>query len=254
MISTGTEGKVVLITGASSGIGQAAALAFARQGAKLVLGNRRVKEGEETAGRVREAGAEAVFQKTDVTIAGEVEALVRLALSTFGRLDGAFNNAGISGEVAPTADCAEDNWDRVMAANLKGVWLSMKYEIRAMLGQGGAIVNNASAAGLVGMRGMAAYAASKGGVIQLTRTAALEYAKLGIRVNAVCPGFIRTPMVEGPRMAANPEFEEYMLKVEPMGRLGTPEEVAEAVVWLSTDAAGFITGHALAIDGGILAQ
>lgn len=247
------QGKVTLITGASSGIGRAAALAFARRGAKLVLGNRRMREGEETARMAREAGAEVVFQKTDVTVSAEVEALAQLAVSTFGRLDCAFNNAGIDGDVVPTADCSEENWDKVIATNLKGVWLCMKHEIRAMLGHGGAIVNNASAAGQVGMRNMPAYAASKGGVIQLTRTAALEYAKAGIRVNAVCPGFIRTPMVEVP-MAVNPRFEEFVLKAEPMGRLGTPEEVAEAVVWLSTEAAGFITGHALAIDGGLLAQ
>ncbi len=252
-MTNGLEGKVVLITGASSGIGKATALAFARRGAKLVLGNRRVKEGEETADMAREAGADAIFHKTDVAVAGEVEALVQLALSTFGRLDCAFNNAGMAGGVAPTAECTEENWDRVMAANLKGVWLCMKHQIRAMLGHGGVIVNNASAAGMTGTRNMPAYAASKGGVIQLTRTAALEYAKVGIRVNAVCPGFIRTPMVDS-LSAVNPKFEEYMLKVEPLGRLGTPEEVAEAVVWLSSDAAAFITGHAMAIDGGILAQ
>ncbi|MGH9430143.1 MAG: glucose 1-dehydrogenase [Terriglobia bacterium] len=253
MMPNELQGKIVLITGASSGIGQAAALAFARRGAKLALGNRRMKEGEETARMAREAGAEVVFRRTDVTVASEVEALAQLAVSTFGRLDCAFNNAGIDGDIAPTADCSEENWDKVMATNLKGVWLCMKHEIRAMLGHNGVIVNNASAAGQVGMRSMPAYAASKGGVIQLTRTAALEYAKVGIRVNAVCPGFIRTPMVEGP-MAVNPKFEEFMLKVEPMGRLGTPEEVAEAVVWLSSDAAAFITGHAMAVDGGILAQ
>ena len=247
-------GKIGLITGGSSGIGRAAALAFAREGAKVVIGNRRIAEGEETVELVRQAGGEAILVRTDVTKAAEVESLVAKAVEAYGRLDCAFNNAGIAGEMAKTADCSEENWDRTIRVNLTGVWLAMKYEIRQMLKQGGGvIVNNASTAGLVGMRGGPAYSASKGGVVQLTRTAALEYSKLGIRVNAVCPGFIATPMTGG-HARSSPDLEAWMKKVEPMGRLGTPEEVAEAVVWLASDAASFTTGHPLVMDGGLVAQ
>jgi len=248
------EGKVALITGGSSGIGRVAALAFAREGARVVLGNRRVEEGEETVRRVREAGGEALVVRTDVTRAADVEALVAKAVQTYGRLDCAFNNAGMTGDMARTAECTEENWDRTLNVNLKGVWLAMKYEILQMLNQGGgAIVNNASVAGLVGMRGGPAYSASKGGVVQLTRTAALEYAKAGIRVNAVCPGFVATPMTEE-HTRTNPDLEAWIKRIQPMGRLATPEEVAEAVVWLCSDAASFVTGHPLVLDGGLVAQ
>ena len=247
-------GRVALITGGSSGIGRAAALAFAREGARVVIGNRRIAEGEETVGKVREAGGEATLIRTDVTQPREVEALIAQAVEAYGRIDCAFNNAGITGVIAPTAECTEENWDRTLAVNLKGVWLAMKYEIRQMLEQGGgAIVNNASVAGLVGMRGGPAYSASKGGVVQLTRTAALEYAKSGIRVNAICPGFIETPMT-GDHTRSNPDLEAWMKKVQPMGRLGTAEEVAEAVVWLCSDRASFTTGQPLVLDGGLVAQ
>ncbi|PYV24658.1 MAG: short chain dehydrogenase [Acidobacteria bacterium] len=248
------EGKVALITGGSSGIGRVAALAFAREGARVVLGNRRVEEGEETVRRVRETGGEALVVRTDVTRAADVEALVAKAVQTYGRLDCAFNNAGMTGDMARTAECTEENWDRTLNVNLKGVWLAMKYEILQMLNQGGgAIVNNASVAGLVGMRGGPAYSASKGGVVQLTRTAALEYAKAGIRVNAVCPGFVATPMTEE-HTRTNPDLEAWIKRIQPMGRLATPEEVAEAVVWLCSDAASFVTGHPLVLDGGLVAQ
>ena len=248
------EGKVALITGGSSGIGRAAAMAFARAGARVVLGNRRVPEGEETVKSVNDAGGEAILVKTDVTKAAEVEALVTAAVEAYGRLDCAFNNAGTTGAMARTAECTEENWDAIINLNLKGVWLCMKYEILQMLKQGGgAIVNNASVAAMVGLRGGPAYSASKGGVIQLTRTAALEYAQKGIRVNAVCPGYVLTPMTEG-HLKENPEFEAQIKKYQPLGRLGTAEEVAEAVVWLCSDAASFITGHPLVIDGGSLAQ
>ncbi|HEV2380045.1 MAG TPA: SDR family oxidoreductase [Terriglobia bacterium] len=254
MMSGGLAGKVVLVTGGGSGIGRAAALAFGRREARVVVASRRVPEGEETAREVRQAGSEAIFVATDVTRASEVEALVDRVAATWGRIDCAFNNAGITGEMARTADCTEENWDRTISVNLTGVWYAMKHEIRQMLKQGGgAIVNNASAAGLVGMRGGPAYSASKGGVIQLTRTAALEYAKSGIRVNAVCPGFIETPMT-GAHTAANPDLEPWIRKIQPMGRLGTAEEVGEAVVWLCSDASSFVTGHALSIDGGMAAQ
>jgi NAD(P)-dependent dehydrogenase (short-subunit alcohol dehydrogenase family) len=248
------EGKVALVTGGSSGIGAATALSFAREGAKVVIGARRMAEGEKTAMLARQAGVEALFVKADVTEERDVEMLVQAAVDRFGRLDCAFNNAGITGTMARTAECTRENWDRTLAVNLTGVWLAMKYEIAHMLKQGGGvIVNNASTAGLVGMRGGPAYSASKGGVVQLTRTAALEYAKSGIRINAVCPGFIETPMT-GEHTERNPELESWIRKIQPMGRLGTAEEVAEAVVWLSTDAASFITGQALAIDGGLVAQ
>jgi len=248
------KGRVALITGGSSGIGRATALAFAREGARVVIGNRRVSEGEETVRRVKAAGGEAMLVRTDVTKAAHIEMLVAKTVETHGRLDCAFNNAGVTGDIARTAQCTEENWDRTMSVNLKGVWLAMKYEILQMLKQGGGvIVNNASVAGLVGMRGGPAYSASKGGVVQLTRTAALEYAKLGIRINAVCPGFVSTPMTED-HTSANPDLEAWMKKVQPMGRLGTPEEVAEAVVWLCSDAASFVTGHPLVLDGGLVVQ
>jgi NAD(P)-dependent dehydrogenase (short-subunit alcohol dehydrogenase family) len=247
-------GKVALVTGGSSGIGRAAALAFARRGGRIAVASRRVAESEETIELIRQAGAEAMFVQTDVTQREEVEALIERVASAWGRLDCAFNNAGVTGDMARTADCTEENWHRTIAVNLTAVWYSMKHEIRQMLKQGkGAIVNNASTAGLVGMRGGPAYSASKGGVIQLTRTAALEYAKSGIRVNAVCPGFIETPMTEA-HTAVNPDLEPWIRKIQPMGRLGTAEEVAEAVVWLCSDAASFVTGHALAIDGGMVSQ
>jgi NAD(P)-dependent dehydrogenase (short-subunit alcohol dehydrogenase family) len=253
-MSEDLAGRVVLVTGGSSGIGRAAAVAFAQRKARVVVASRRVMEGEETARQVREAAAEAIFVQTDVAVASEVEALVNRAVAAWGRLDCAFNNAGITGDVAQTADCTEENWHRTLSVNLTAVWYSMKYEIRVMLKQGGgAIVNNASVAGLVGMRGGPAYSASKGGVIQLTRTAALEYAKKGIRVNAVCPGFIETPMTEA-HTATNRDLEPWIRKIQPMGRLGTAVEVAEAVVWLCSSAASFVTGHALVTDGGMVAQ
>lgn len=248
------EGKVALVTGAGSGIGRASALAFAREGAKTVVADVVVEGGEETVRMIKEAGGEALFVKTDVSKAAEVEALIQKVVETYGRLDYAHNNAGIEGTMAPTADCTEENWDRTISINLKGVWLCMKYEIPQMLKQGGgAIVNTASVAGLVGFQGLPAYAASKGGVVQLTRVAALEYAKAGIRVNAVCPGVIRTPMVER-LLSGQPEAEAGFIAMEPVGRMGKPEEIAEAVVWLCSDAASFVTGHPMVVDGGLVAQ
>jgi NAD(P)-dependent dehydrogenase (short-subunit alcohol dehydrogenase family) len=247
-------GKVALVTGGSSGIGRAAASAFAGEGANVVVADVLVEGGEETVRMIKEAGGEAIFVKTDVSKATEVEALIKKAVETYGRLDCAINNAGVEGTMAPTADCTEENWDCTININLKGVWLCMKYEIPQMLKQGGgAIVNMASVAGLVGLQGLPAYCASKGGVVQLTRTAALEYARAGIRVNAVCPGVIRTPLVDR-LIAAQPEMEEALTAMEPVGRTGKPEEVAEAVVWLCSDAASFVTGHAMVVDGGFAAQ
>ncbi len=248
------EGKVALVTGASSGIGRATALAFAREGAKVVVADVQVEGGEETEQMINEAGGEAIFVMTDVSNAAEVERLINRAVKTYGRLDCAHNNAGIEGVTALTAECTEENWDRTININLKGVWLCMKYEIPQMLKQGsGAIVNTASVAGLVGFQGSPAYCASKGGIIQLTRAAALEYAAKGIRINAVCPGVIRTPMVERVT-GGKPEVEAQFAALEPVGRMGTPEEIAEAVVWLCSDAASFVTGHPMVVDGGLVAQ
>ena len=249
------DGKVALVTGGSSGIGRASALAFAREGAKVVVADVMVEGGEETVGMIKKAGGEAIYVKADVSKAAEVEVMVNRAVATYGRLNCAFNNAGIEGTLlVPTADYTEESWDRVIAINLKGVWLCMKYEIPQMLKQGsGAVVNTASVAGLVGSRAGAAYGASKHGVVGLTKTAALEYAKAGIRVNAVCPGPIRTPMMER-GIALRPEFEVQALATEPVGRMGRPEEIAEAVVWLCSDAASFVTGHTMAVDGGYVAQ
>ena len=248
------DGKVALITGAGSGIGRASALAFAREGAKVAVADIVVEGGEETVRMVKEAGGEAFFIKVDVSNAAEVEAMVNAVVDTYGRIDCAYNNAGIEGRLASTDEYPEDVFDKVIDINLTGVWLCMKYELPHMLKQGsGAIVNTASGAGLIGVAGMSAYVASKHGVVGLTKTAALEYAKSGIRVNSVCPGLIQTPMVE--RITADqPQLGEALVAAEPVGRTGKPEEIAESVVWLSSDAASFVTGHAMSVDGGFVAQ
>jgi NAD(P)-dependent dehydrogenase (short-subunit alcohol dehydrogenase family) len=248
------DGKVTLVTGGASGIGRATALTFAREGAKLIVADMQEDGGQQTVHMIAEQGGEAIFVKTDITQTAAVEALISQAVQTYGRLDCAHNNAGISGGGrALTAEYAEDTWHQVIAVNLTGVWLCMKYEILQMLQQGsGAIVNTASVAGLIGGRGLAAYVASKHGVVGLTKTAALEYAQQGIRVNCVCPGVIHTPMTA--RGLSNPERRARVIASEPMGRVGTPEEVAEAVVWLCSDAASFVTGHTMTVDGGYVAQ
>ena len=203
---------------------------------------------------ITEKGGEAIFVKTDVSQTVEVQALISKAVKTYGRLDCAHNNAGISGGGrALTAEYPEETWHQVIAVNLTGVWLCMKYEIPQMLHQGsGAIVNTASVAGLIGGRGLAAYVASKHGVVGLTKTAALEYAHQGIRVNCVCPGVIHTPMTA--RGLDDPERRARIIASEPMGRVGTPAEIAEAVVWLCSDVASFVTGHTMTVDGGYVAQ
>jgi NAD(P)-dependent dehydrogenase (short-subunit alcohol dehydrogenase family) len=210
--------------------------------------------GERTVRMIEEAGGEASFVAADVSVTKQVEAMVAKTVETYARIDCAFNNAGIEGRMANTVECSEEIWDRTIAINLKGVWLCMKYEIPQMLKQGGGtIVNTASIAGLVGFEGLPAYNASKGGVVQLTRTAALEFATKNIRVNCVCPGVIRTPMVE--RLLDNRSFTEEQLNAgEPMGRMGKPEEIAEGVLWLLSDASSFVTGHPLAIDGAWVAR
>lgn len=248
------DGKIALITGAGSGIGRASALTFAREGAKVAVADRLVDGGQETVRMVEAAGGTASFIEVDVSDAASVEAMVNATVETYGRIDCAYNNAGIEGQVAPTDSYADDMFDKVIAVNLTGVWLCMKYEIPRLLEHGGgAIVNTASGAGLIGVAGLSAYVASKHGVIGLTKTAALEYAKSGIRVNAVCPGLIQTPMVE--RLTADqPQLGEALVAMEPVGRTGRPEEIAESVVWLCSDAASFVTGHAMSVDGGFVAQ
>ena len=271
------QDKVALVTGGASGIGFAAVQAFAQRGVRVLIADLDQEAGRHAAQRIEESGGQTVFTPCDVSLPDEVEALVRGAVERFGRLDYAFNNAGYEGPMAPTAEYSEADWDRVVAVNLKGVWLCMKYEMRQMLRQRrGAIVNAASVAALISERGYPAYAAAKGGVLQLTRTAAVEYAGSGIRINAVCPGVIRTSMIDRATRAMRPSammpgmlrtplsrwFADRVLRrpfralgmrmLTPLGRMGRPEEVAEAVVWLCSDAASFITGQHLTIDGGMV--
>jgi NAD(P)-dependent dehydrogenase (short-subunit alcohol dehydrogenase family) len=247
------EGKVGLVTGGTSGIGRETAVLFAKAGAKVVITGRREVQGNETIEMVRAAGGDALFVKSDVSKAAEVETLIQKVVERFGRLDIAFNNAGIEGVQAPIVRQSEEDWDRTIAINLKGVWLCLKYEIRQMLrqGGGGAIVNMASTIGLIGTAGVAAYSASKHGVIGLTKTAALENAKSGIRINAVCPGFTETPMAD--RIFRAPAVRKYVVDCHPIGRFGRPAEIAEAVVWMCSDRASFMTGQSLVLDGGFLA-
>jgi len=250
------EGKVALVTGAGSGIGKACAVAFAREGAKVVVSDVVSTGGEETVRMIREIGGEAHFVRCDVSRSPEVEALVDAAVRAFGRLDCACNNAGIGGAQTPTAEYPEEIWSRVLSVNLTGVWLCMKYEIPQMLsgGRGGAIVNMSSILGTVGFENSSAYVAAKHGIIGLSRTAALEYAAQGIRVNAVCPGFIRTPILEQAGMGEGTDRFAAVSALHPLGRMGTPEEVAESVLWLCSDGASFVTGHALLVDGGYIAR
>jgi len=248
------QGKIALVTGGGSGIGRATALKLAKEGAKVMIADYVPEGGERTVRMIEEAGGEASFVAADVSVTKQVEAMVAKTVETYARIDCAFNNAGIEGRMANTVECTEETWDRTIAINLKGVWLCMKYEIPQMLKQGGGtIVNTASIAGLVGFEGLPAYNASKGGVVQLTRTAALEFATKNIRVNCVCPGVIRTPMVE--RLLDNRSFTEEQLNAgEPVGRMGKPEEIAEGVLWLLSDASSFVTGHPLVVDGAWVAR
>ena len=247
------EGKVALVTGGGSGIGRETALAFAREGAKVAVADIAAEGGERTVQLIEEAGGESLFVETDVSRSGDVEALVVRTVDSFGALDCAFNNAGIGGPRVPIHEVSERDWDSVISVNLTGVWLCMKHEIRHMLDQGGgALVNASSIAGLKSLKGTSAYCATKHAVVGLTKTAALDYAQQGIRVNAVCPGWIRTPLLEIDG-SLDPEREAQFVAREPIGRLGLPDEVAEAVVWLCSDAASFVTGHAMAVDGGVMA-
>ena len=244
--------RVALVTGAGSGIGRAAALAFARTGARVVVSDVDPEKGAET---MRMMPASSTFIPADVSVRPEVEHLIGRAVDLYGRLDCAFNNAAVEGAIARMHQYPDQVWDRIIGVNLKGTWLCMKYELRQMLKQEkGAIVNTSSTAGHVGSRGrMSAYIASKHGVLGLTRTAAVEYGAQGIRVNALCPGAIRTPMTDR-LLGADPERAERMAQFIPMARFGTPDEVAEAAVWLCSDAAAYVNGLALPIDGGYLAH
>jgi NAD(P)-dependent dehydrogenase (short-subunit alcohol dehydrogenase family) len=246
------QNKVALVTGGSFGIGRATAVLFARHGARVAVVD--WQQDEETLKQIHTVGGEAIFIRCDVSKDSDVRAMVEQVIARFGRLDFAFNNAGIEGETAPTHEVTEENWNRVIDINLKGAWLCMKYELPHMLQQGkGVIVNCSSIAGLVGFPGIAAYAASKHGLLGLTKTAALEYAQSGVRINAICPGVIKTPMIDR-FIEKNNTTEEAMASGEPIGRMGTPEEVAEGAVWLCSDAASFITGHPLVADGGWVAR
>lgn len=248
------QDSVALVTGAATGIGLETALAFARAGCHVVLADRDSVRGELAAAQVRTLGRRALFVPTDVADPAQVERLHREIATTFGRLDAACNNAGIEGETALTADCSLENFDRVLSINLRGLFLCLREQLRLMREQGsGAIVNMASVAGLVGFAGLPAYCASKGGVIQLTRAAAVEYAERGIRVNAVCPGAIKTEMID--RIThEDPAAEKQFAALHPMNRMGTVAEVADTMVWLCSPQASFVTGQALAIDGGLVAR
>ncbi len=249
------DGKVAIVTGGASGIGRASALLFAQEGAKVVVADVDPK-GREVAEEIAKSGGTGTYVRTDVSKPEDVEALVREAVDAYGKLDVIFNNAGIEGEQRFTADCSVENWDRVLSINLKGVFLGMKYAIPALLKSGGgSIVNTASTAGITGYPSMPAYSASKGGVIQLTKTTALEYAKQGIRVNCICPGGIFTPLVERFTKGLPQEAIQKMVEaVHPVGRFGTPEEVAKLALYLASDDSSFCTGAPFIIDGGMTAQ
>lgn len=251
-MNTSFKNKTAIVTGGSFGIGKATAIAFAQNGANVVIVD--WVTDHETLNVIKAMGGNAIFIQCDVSKPDQVKAMIDQTIATYGRIDYAFNNAGIEGASAVTHECTEENWDKTIGVNLKGVWLCMKYEIAEMLKQGkGAIVNCASVAGLIGFAGLPAYVASKHGIIGLTKTSALECAKLGIRVNAVCPGAIATPMID--RLTGKQkEVEAQFAALEPIGRLGQPDEVANAVIWLCSDEASFVTGNAMTVDGGWVAQ
>jgi NAD(P)-dependent dehydrogenase (short-subunit alcohol dehydrogenase family) len=248
------DGKVALITGGGVGIGRATALAFAREGAQVVIGNRNIESGAEVVAAIQDAGGKASFLRTDVSSEDDVKALVEHAVETYGRLDVAFNNAGVEGQGGSTAEETEENYHYVMDINVKGVWLAMKYQIPQMLkAGGGSIVNNSSVAGLVGVPGAGIYAASKHAVMGLTKCAALDYAAHGVRVNAVAPAVIATSMADRifDRLGLS---KEVLAAMHPIGRTGEVDDVANAVLYLCSDKASFVTGTSLCVDGGMTAQ
>lgn len=248
------KNKVVIITGAASGIGAASALAFAREGASVVVADLQIARGEELVSRIQAEDGKAIFVKCDVSLESDVKNMVAKTIETFGHLSCAFNNAGIEGESADTTMCTNDNWEKTINVNLRGVWLCMKYQIPEMLKNGGgSIVNCSSIAGMVGFVGIPAYCASKHGVIGLTQAAALEFAGQKIRVNAICPGVIQTPMVERFTHGEAQAIKE-LSAGEPVGRMGKPEEIAQVALWLCSDASSFVTGHPLVADGGWVAR
>jgi NAD(P)-dependent dehydrogenase (short-subunit alcohol dehydrogenase family) len=243
-------GKVAFVTGAGSGIGRTTALVFAREGADVVLADVSDQGNQDTARTIEELGGRTLAVRCDVTRSEDVKAALDQAINAFGRLDIAFNNAGAEQKPNPTADVSEREWDRIVAINLRGVFLCMKYEIPRMLqGGGGAIVNTSSGAGVKGIAGQAAYCAAKHGVVGFTRAVALDYASSNIRINAVCPGIIDTEMMQR-FTGGTPEGHDQVIAQEPVGRMGKPEEIAAAVLWLCSDAASFVVGHAMVVDGG----
>jgi len=246
------QGKVALVTGGGSGIGRASALAFAREGAKVVVADLNSDGGNETVRLIGEKSGEAIFFKVDVTASDQVEALIYKAIQTYEHLDCAMNNAGILGKSFNITEWDEEDWDRVIATNLKSVWLCMKYEVFHMGRRGkGAIVNTTSTAGLVASLRNAAYCASKHGLIGLTKATAAAYAKVGIRINALCPGVTDTPLLKG-NTVDREKSGKYVEMFVPAGRLGTPEEQAQAALWLLSDASSFVIGHTLTVDGGLV--
>jgi NAD(P)-dependent dehydrogenase (short-subunit alcohol dehydrogenase family) len=248
------KGKIALVTGGSSGIGRAASKLFSREGAKVVIADINADGGEEVVQSITAAGGDAYFVRTDVSKSTEVEALIKKIIERYSRLDCAFNNAGIAEAGSSVVNHTEEIWNRTFDTNLKGTWLCMKYEISHMVEQGsGAIVNTTSTAGLlIGSKYRSAYAASKAGIVSLTKTAALEYAEYGLRINVICP-VARTPLLEK-FFELNPEAEADFISQIPMGRIADPEEIAEGALWLCCDASSYVTGHVLALEGGSLSK